>query len=402
MAESNVTKLPEERLGDKQARATTWLLGAGVLGVVLCAVSYFRNGSDFFVSYLTVYCFFLAISLGGLFFVMIQHLTRSGWSVTVRRVAEVLANNLVVLLILLIPLLPGVRDLFRWTHDDVRVVDRLVRVKTAYLNLPFFYVRTAFYFAVWVSLGSWLLRTSRRQDETGDPALTSRMERVSAAGLVLFGLTLTFFSFDWIMSTDAHWFSTMFGVYYFAGSVVAFYCALMLVVTWLKRTGHLANTVNAEHYHDMGKLLFGHNVFWAYIGFGQFLLIWYANIPEETHFFLQRAGAWKAVSLSLPWVHFLFPFLFLMSYHVKRRPLLVSAGVAVLLAMCYVDVYWLIQPNFHAAPRFGLSDVGSLLAIGGFYLFFLVNTLKQGSLFPSGDPRLKASLSYDNGIPEQG
>ncbi|HEX2612602.1 MAG TPA: hypothetical protein VHO02_03300 [Fibrobacteria bacterium] len=401
MAESHVTNLPAERLGDKLSRSASWFLGAGILGVVLCAVSYFRNGTDFFVSYLTAFCFFLAISLGALFFVMVQHLSRSAWSVTVRRTAETLAFNLLLLAILFLPLLPGIHDLFRWTHEDVRATDALIQAKAGYLNLPFFYIRAAFYFAVWSLLSWWFLRTSRLQDETSDPALTTRMGKVSTIGLILFGLTLTFFALDWIMSIDAHWYSTMFGVYYFAGSVVAFYCSLILLVTLLKRTGHLAKSVNTEHYHDMGKLLFGHNVFWTYIGFSQFMLIWYANIPEETQFFLHRsAHGWKAVSYSLPWLHFAFPFLFLMSHNVKRRPLLLAAGCAVLLTMCYVDLYWLIQPNFHHAPTFGLSDIGALLAIGGFYLFFFINNLRQASLIPTGDPRLKDCLSYDNGLSE--
>jgi hypothetical protein len=390
------------QLNDRLAKSTSWFLGAGILGVVLCAVAYFRNSQDFFVSYLTAFSFFLAISLGALFFVMVQHLARAGWSVTVRRVAEVLANNLIVLFILFLPLLTGVGDLFHWSHEDVRATDRLIQAKSGYLNLPFFYGRAAVYFAVWMFLGWWFLRTSRRQDDTRDPKLSVRMGKAAAAGVILFALTSTFFAFDWIMSIDAHWFSTMFGVYFFAGAVVAFYCTLILVVTWLKRTGHLQTSVNVEHYHDMGKLLFGHNVFWTYIGFSQFMLIWYANIPEETLFFLHRAeGGWKAVSLSLPWLHFAFPFLFLMSHNVKRRPLVMCAGVTVLLIMCYVDLYWLIQPYFHHhGPHFGLSDVGSLLAVGGFYLFFLVHNLRQGNLIPTGDPRLQESLSYDNGIPK--
>lgn len=401
MAANPDTLHAAERLSDKFARSTSWFLGAGILGVALCAFAYFRNGQDFFVSYLTTFCFFLAISLGAIFFVMVQHLARAGWSVTVRRTAENLAGNLVLLLILFLPLLPGVHDLFHWSHEDVRATDALIQAKAGYLNLPFFYSRTALYFIVWAILGWWFLRTSRRQDETSDPVLTTRMGKAAAAGLILFALTLTFFAFDWIMSIDAHWFSTMFGVYYFAGSVVAFYCAFVLVLTWLKRSGHLASSVNAEHYHDIGKLLFGHNVFWAYIGFSQFMLIWYSNIPEETLFFLHRAGeGWKAVSYSLPWLHFGVPFLFLMSHHVKRRPLLLSAGAALLLVMCYVDIYWLIQPNFHHHPHFGLADIGSLLAIGGFYLFFLVHNMRQASLVPAGDPRLGESLSYDNGIPK--
>lgn len=390
------------QLNDRLAKSTSWFLGAGVLGVLLCAVAYFRDSESFFVSYLTSFSFFLAIALGALFFVMVQHLARASWSVTVRRTAETLANNLVILFVLFLPLLPGVHDLFHWSHESVRATDELIISKSPYLNEPFFYARTAAYFVVWVFFGWWFLRTSRRQDETRDPALTTLMSKVSTIGLILFGLSITFYAFDWIMSIDAHWYSTMFGVYYFAGAVVAFYSTLILVVTWLRRTGHLQTSVNVEHYHDMGKLLFGHNVFWAYIAFSQFMLIWYSNIPEETLFFQHRAEhGWKAVSLTLPWLHFAVPFLFLMSHNVKRRPALLAAGAALLLVMCYVDIYWLIQPYFsHHGPHFGLSDIGSLLAIGGFFLFFLIHNLRQANLIPTGDPRLDESLSYDNGIPK--
>jgi hypothetical protein len=391
------------QLNSRVAKSTTWFLGAGILGILLCGIAYFQNSQSFFVSYLTAFSFFLAISLGAIFFVMVQHLARAGWSTTVRRTAENLAHNLKIMPVLFIPLLLGLSTLFAWTHPDIRAVDHLVRAKSAYLNLPFFLIRAGLYLTIWAALGHWFLKTSRRQDENRDPLLSIKMSNRSTIGLILFGLTSTFYAIDWIMSIDAHWFSTMFGVYFFAGAVVAFYCALILVVTWLKTTGHLQKSVSVEHYHDMGKLLFGHNIFWTYIGFSQFMLIWYANIPEETLFFLHRSeGAWKTISLMLPWCHFAVPFIFLMSHNVKRKPWLLSLGAAWLLIMCYIDLYWLIQPYFyHHGPHFGLSDIGALLTIGGFYLFFLVQTMGQASLIPSGDPRLKASLTYDNGIPKQ-
>jgi hypothetical protein len=168
----------------------------------------------------------------------------------------------------------------------------------------------------------------------------------------------------------------------------------------LRSTGHLRDKINLEHYHDMGKLLFGHNVFWTYIGFSQFMLIWYANIPEETLFFAHRAeGTWKAVSLSLPWCHFAIPFLFLMSHNVKRKVPLITVGAIWLLVMCYVDIYWLIQPNFHHhGAHFGLADISSILMIGGLFGGFFLSNLKSGNLIPVGDPRLKECLSYDNGV----
>jgi hypothetical protein len=389
------------QLTDRLAKTSSWFLGAGIIGVLLCGFGYYHDSQEFFASYLTAFSFFLAIALGGIFFVMVQHLVRAGWSTTVRRTAENIGNNLLIMSVLFLPLLLGVHDLFHWSHEDVRATDHLIQAKAAYLNEPFFYIRALIYIVVWSGLGWWFLRTSRRQDESKDPLLSIKMGRVSTFGLVLFALTLSFYALDWIMSIDAHWFSTMFGVYYFAGAVVAFYCFLILMMTWLRSTGHARSSINVEHYHDAGKLLFGHNVFWTYIAFSQFMLIWYANIPEETLFFLHRGGDWKWVSLLLPWGHFAVPFVFLMSHNVKRKPWLVSIGCVWLLAMCYVDIYWLIQPNFHHHPHFGVADVGSLLAVGGFFMFFLVHTMRQAPLIPVGDPRLKMSLTYNNGIPKK-
>src|SRR5690606_26329072 len=197
------------QLNDRLAKSTSWFLGAGILGVVLCAIAYFQNSEHLYVSYLTSFSFFLAISLGAIFFVMVQHLARVGWSVTVRRTAENLGGNLFVLAILFLPLLTGVHDLFHWSHEDVRATDQLIQAKAAFLNEPFFYTRAAIYLVVWSVLGWWFLRTSRRQDESRDPALSTLMGKASTVGLILFGLTITFYAIDWIMSIDAHWFSTM-------------------------------------------------------------------------------------------------------------------------------------------------------------------------------------------------
>ncbi len=390
------------RLSAKLQKSGTYFLGAGIVGAILCVVLAFQNRHDFLASYLTAFCFFLALSLGSLFFVMVQQLARSAWSVSVRRIAETLAFNVLILAVLFIPLALSVHDIFTWTDAHVRATDHLVIIKSAYLNLPFLYIRLIAYFAVWVGLAWYFLNTSRRQDQNRDASLTQKMGRTAAGGLALYALAQTFFAFDWIMSLDPHWFSTMFGVYFFAGTVVAQYCMLILISAWLKKTGHLKTSVNTEHYHDLGKLLFGHNVFWTYIAFGQFVLIWYANIPEETAFFHHRAvGSWKTISLMLPWCHFAIPFLFLMSHNVKRRLAALCFGALWLLVMCFIDIYWMIQPNFHpAGAHFGLTDVAALLAIGGFCSWFFLRNLGRASLIPEGDPRLELCLSYDNGIPK--
>ncbi len=375
-------------------------LGLGILGALGCVFSFINNRKDFFSSYLTSVAFFLAISLGTLFFVMVQHLARAGWSTTVRRLAETVAANLKWMPLFFIPLAFGLNDLFPWLNPDMRAHDVLLQKKAAYLNITFFTIRQVFYLSVWWVLSWYFLRTSLKQDETRDPGLSPHMGKVAAGGLALFALTQTFWAFDWIMSLEPHWFSTMFGVYFFAGSIVAQYCVLILFMTVARKASGRGDVFRLEHYHDSGKLLFGHNVFWTYIGFSQFFLIYYANIPEETVFFLHRAaGSWKVVSLMLPWFHFAVPFLYLMSWHVKRNITAVCIGAIWLLTMCYIDIYWLIQPNFHhEGAHFGISDISSIFMVGGFFIYLIINRFKTYNFIPAGDPRLKECLTYDNGI----
>ncbi len=375
-------------------------LGAGVIGAGLCAYSFMQNRKDFFASYLTAFAFFLAIALGSFFFVFVQHLARSAWSVTIRRVSETAAANLPWMFLLFIPIILGAKDLLPWMSADMRANDHLVHLKEGYLNPTFLWIRVAAIFGIWTVLSLYFLRTSRKQDENKDPALTTQMGKVAAGAAILFTLSQTVFALDWIMSLDPHWFSTMFGVYYFAGSVVAQYCFLILVSGVLRAKTGRKDLIRTDHFHDAGKLLFGHNVFWTYIGFSQFFLIWYANIPEETAFFQDRAaGSWKVISLMLPWCHFAIPFLYLMSWHVKRNIVALSVGCVWLLTMCYIDIFWLIQPNFHiAGAHFGLSDIGALLAVGGFFMFLFIRRLNSANLIPAGDPRLADCLTYDNGV----
>lgn len=377
-------------------------LGLGAIGAVLCGVSYMQGKQAFFASYLTAFCFFLVIASGSFFFTFVQHLARSAWSVTLRRISETAAANLPWMAVFFIPILFGYKELLTWTSPEAQAHDHLVQIKHAYLNEPFLFIRLGIYFACWFLFTNWFLRTSRKQDEGGRPELTTKMGRVAAGAAIVFAASQTFFAFDWIMGLDAHWFSTMFGVYFFAGSVVAQYCFLILVAAYLRGKTGRKDIYRKDHFHDAGKLLFGHNVFWTYIAFGQFFLIWYANIPEETSFFDHRSvGSWKAVSLLLPWCHFAIPFLYLMSWHVKRNILAISAGSIWLMVMCYIDIYWLIQPNFHpAGATFGLGDVGAILFVGGLFLFLFFRRLSGANLIPSGDPRLADCLSYDNGVPD--
>jgi hypothetical protein len=280
----------------------------------------------------------------------------------------------------------------------VRRSDPLIQGKVAYLNAPFFAIRCVLYLSAWILLARFYLRNSLRQDTTADPSLTAQMRRWSGPSLILFALTVNFAAFDWLMSLDAHWFSTIFGVYYFAGCAVAIFAALPLAVVWLQRNGYLAPQVTTEHYHDLAKLLFGFIFFWAYIAFSQYLLIWYANIPEETGwFYVRQHGGWQYVSLLLIFGHFLIPFLGLMSRSVRRhRPTLVFWCVF-MLAMHWIDLFWLVMPT--ASPDSAVpaaTDILCLLGVGALWLASVLRVAPSVRLLPTGDPHLQDSLAFHN------
>ncbi|MCU0305535.1 MAG: hypothetical protein MUC56_15885 [Thermoanaerobaculales bacterium] len=387
-----------------EGRATASAAACAAVGLVGTAAASFlgsraEGGVDALLqTYLVSFAFFLSLSLGALFFVMLQHVTRAGWSVVVRRVAEATASNLWLMVVLAVPVVLGMARLYHWAHPGAADHDPLLAGKAGFLNPGFFTIRLVVYFAVWCLLAWFFTSASRRQDATRDPALTRRMEVVAAPGIVAYALTVNFAAFDLLMSLDPHWFSTIFGVYYFSASVVLFFAVMPVLFVWLQAQGLLRRAVTVEHYHDLGKFLFAFTVFWAYIAFSQYMLIWYGNIPEETQWFLKRqTGGWTAVSLLLLFGHFVAPFLLLISRHVKRRPLLLATIGVFVAFMCWVDMYWLVIPEFSpGVARFGWLDVAVFLGMAGIYSAVLVWRLGRASLVPEGDPRLGESLAFEN------
>lgn len=381
-------------------------LFGGIVGVLGLGASFLLAGgaegglNRLWWSYLVNWLFFLSLSLGALGFVLIQHLTKAGWSVVLRRISEGLAASVIVLALLFIPLYFGLHDLYHWMDPDVVAHDQVIAHKAGYLNEGFFLARLAFYFLVWAGLGLFFLRASIKQDRTGEFRSTMRQEKVAAPGMLLFALTVTFASFDLLMSLDPHWFSTIFGVYFFAGGFLGFFALLPLWVVLLQGRGLMKATVTSEHYQDMGKLMFAFLVFWAYIAFSQFMLIWYGNLPEETGWYLRRqTGTWASLGLVMVFGHFLLPFLFLISKHVKRRPLLLALAGAWLLAMHWCDLYWLAMPEFdqHAAViPWSELDLTCWVGMAGFFVATWAKLIGRASLVPERDPRLIESLSFEN------
>ncbi|WP_010587458.1 hypothetical protein [Schlesneria paludicola] len=373
------------------------MTAALVLG--LCAGDGMR---EFWHSYLLAVCFFTSLALGGLVFVALQHLTRSGWSVILRRLAEIFAMSIQVCGLLFIPIviavLCGSGSLYIWNDAEIAKSDPLIQSKVPYLNASFFALRTVFYFVVWTFIARKFWQSSLEQDGNGDKETTLRLERFSAPMLLVYALTVTFASIDWIMSLDPHWFSSIFGIYFFSGSLMAFLAALTLVINLLQQRFQLLPMITADHRHDLGKLLFGFMCFWAYIGFSQYLLIWYANVPEETVWFkVRQSGGWGAVSIALMAGHFALPFLGLMRKSMKRDPQMLAAWALVLLVMHSVDYYWLIFPTLNpSGPTLPLLPISCLMGVGGFYVAAWLSIAGQRSLVPLNDPRLPESLAVHN------
>lgn len=393
------------RLGDIRNVLMVGGYAAGLVGMfVALGVGFLAqdNLRHFFFAYLTNYLFFLSISLGALGFLALQHLTRAGWSASVRRITEVIAMTLAPMAVLFLPILftvlSGSDVLFEWNDAKLMASDHLLAGKLPYLNPAFFTIRAVIYFTIWIVAARYFFAKSTAQDESGDPALTLRMENKSPLVVVAFALSVTFASFDWAMSLDPRWFSTMFGVYFFAGSMVAFFSFTLICCSTLQSWGKLTEVITVERYHDLSKFIWGFVLFWGYIAFSQYLLYWYGNIPEETVWYLVRQNdAWRNISLLLLFGMFVIPFFGTMARNVRRNRTLMVAWAAFLLIMHWIDIFWLVMPQYSAdKPPLGLLEFACLLGLGGFFIGNIAWIAAERPLVALRDPRLTESLTLEN------
>ncbi len=365
---------------------------------IAAIAGYFLDPARFFQSYLVGFLFSIFIPLGGLFFLMVMFLTGSAWSVTMRRIVENMVVTLPLGFLLCIPVLLGMTTLYHWAHPGAADHDALLKAKEAFLNPTSFAYRTIIYFLLWSIWATRIYRHSTRQDTTKSLDQMHAISRWSAPGLLMLVLSGTLAAFDWSMSLDPHWYSTIFGLYCFAGGAFAFMATWLLILVALRKKGVLANTVNVEHYHDLGKWMYALTIFWAYIAFSQYLLIWYANIPEETIWFLHRfEGTWSWVSALLLFGHFIIPFL-LMSFRSAKRNLKALTWMAVwFLVIQYIDFYWQVMPTFYphgVAPHW--LDIACLVAPASAMGLVFWSKMKAHALMPIGDPRFAQSLGFQN------
>ena len=418
---------PVVSLNGGQVKAIPATALAGVIGIglalVLCMVSGLGM-KRFLMTYLASYCFVLSIGVGCLFFVTIMHLTRAGWSATIRRIAEIYAMCLLPMFILflpiLVPLLLGSDAVYEWNHAGYSAHGELAAgadlppieaLKSGFLNRGFFAIRILAYFAIWGFLAYTFLRGSLKQDETGDKTITARLQGLSAPFMVLFAVTVVFSSFDLEMSLSPLWFSTMFPVYFFAGGFLGALCTILLTCMYLQRSGRVTDEITIEHYHDLGKLMQGFTIFWGYIAFSQFLLIWYANIPEETFWYNPRinGAGWKPLTYVLLFGHLFIPFFLLMGRGLRRNKALLTFSAIFILCFHWLDHYWLVMPEYgrtldvplginESFTFYGLGMIADIFCgLGMIAIFIALFCFVAGdrALIPLKDPRLGQALNHE-------
>ncbi len=386
------------------AKANGLFLALIAIGIVSFVCGVLKEPQRAWAGYLTSYFFWLCISLCGVFFAALQHLTGAMWSATVRRIAEVFIGFIPVAIILFGIFVYGLNSMhhhgihfYEWMDHAVMQADPILRLKTAYLNQPFFIIRTVILFLVVLVLGGLMVRNSIRQDATGDVAYTKKNVRLSAPFILIFAWAFTFaMAFDLMMSLTPHWFSTIFGIYCWAGLFESGLAMIMLFAIFLRRQGTLAEFVTEDHLHDLGKFLFAFTVFWAYIAFSQFMLIWYANLPEETFYFSMRnVPGWKPVTLALVLAKFVVPFVVLINRPAKRIEGVLIGICIWILAAQYLDVYWMIYPTFFKeGPVFGWMEIGTFLGFAGLFFLSVGRVLAKVSPVAVKDPYIGEALHH--------
>lgn len=388
-----------ERAAFGKGRALQWgALGTGALGLGFWLLGASVSPARASFSYLAAYAFGLSLALGALLCVAIAHLAGARWFVVLRRLAEAMAATLPVFALLFLPLLPGLQALYPWMRPEAALtpeVGEWAERTRGYLNTPFFLVRAAIYFVVWVSAAEWLRAWSVRQDERGGDEIP-RLRALSTAVLPAVALTLTFAAMDWLMSLVPVWASAAWGIYYFAGGVVGALGLLAVLgfVRW--RSGEPGGASSASHFHALGKLLLAAVLFWAYIAYSQYLIVWIANLPREVVWYVPRTRtSWRWVGVALLAGHFALPALALLSWRLKRRAAALAALGAWVVAMHYLDLYWVVLPALHPEGfRPHWLDLAALFGVGGVATGFGVWRLRSAPAVPVGDPGLEHSLEY--------
>jgi hypothetical protein len=377
----------------------------GVLGLAGCVLGGLSNPDQFFRSYLLAFVFWNGLTVGSMAVLMLQYLTGGAWGIAIRRELEAATRTLPLTMLAFIPILFGVHRLYEWTHADAVAHDELLQKKALYLNVPFFTVRAVIAFAAWMAMAFVLNRWSLRQDAQPGREIDRRLALLSGGGLVVYALTVTWTSVDWVMSLEPHWYSTMYGVLYMVGYALgALALAAIAVVLLSERdsgespaTGPpLSEFVGPRIRHDIGKMLFAFTMLWAYVYFSQYLIVWMGNLPEEITWYLARfRGGWGVVAWAILLLHFAVPFLLLLSRRANRNPRLLVMAAAILFVMRFVNDAWLVVPAFSPAHlRIHWMDLVAPIGLGGLWVAFYARNLTDRPLLPVHDPGFEEALAH--------
>lgn len=365
------------------------VLLVALVGLALALGGFYLNPVQFWQSYLLAYAFWLEVALGCLGLVMLHHLVGGRWSALIRRLMETGAMTLPLLALLFLPLILGMTTLYPWTDGEHVAHSELLQNKASYLNQPFFLARAALYWLVWLTLAYLLNRWSLAQDQTGDPHLAPRLRRLSALGMILFMLTVTFAAYDWLMSLEPEWFSSIYGLMFIIGAALA---GLALAIIGLRLlAGEAAgHKVWVKSFNDLGNFLLGFVMIWAYFAYSQFLVIWSANIPEEAIWYAHRTqGGWQTVGVVLIALHFVLPFFLLLSRGIKRKAQWLTSLALLIFVVRLLDLFWLIVPAFYPeGVHFHWLDLVLPLAVGGGWLALFLWQWSRRVPLPQHDPHL--------------
>jgi hypothetical protein len=380
-------------------RAQKTALSFGIGGAVLSAIFFFSSREQFFRSYLFALVFWVMMPVGCVAILMMHHLTGGWWGYPIRRLLEAGSRTFGVMGLLFIPLFFGLGHIYPWARPaDVRA-DSILQYKKPYMNPAFFDVRTIIYFAIWLVLAILLNRWSQEQDRTADPKLAGRMEFLSAPGLILWGIAVTYSCVDWVMSIESHWFSTIYGMLFMVIGALTALCFVIFVLRIFSDEQPLKDCVTPAQYNDLGNLMLAFVMLWAYLSFSQFLIIWQGNLKDEIPWYRIRAyGGWGGIAVVLMVLHFGVPFLLLLQRPMKRRLRALSVLAVGVVFLSIIDVYWLVVPGFEAnGPHFHPLDFFALFGIGGLWIAAFFWQLQKLPLLPQHDPRFEGALEHEHG-----
>jgi hypothetical protein len=367
-----------------------------IAGAVLLLVGAFISTEQFFRSYLIGFLLWGGVALGSLAIMMLHNLTGGPWGFAIRRILESGARTLPLVALLFVPLLFGIHSLYEWSHAEAVAQHHLIAHKTPYLNVTGFILRAVLYFALWIASALLVMRSLRRLEDANAYYVTPRLQSLSAAGLVIYFLMVTFASIDWVMSLEPEWYSTIYGMIFVIGQGLStFAFAIAILVLLIGANQKLRDVVLPEYFHDLGNFLFAFTMLWAYVSFSQFLIVWSGNLPEEVTWYTHRIeGGWGVIPLVLLAVHFVMPFLLLLSRKVKRNGRILMRVAVLILVMRAVDLFWFVEPAFN--PKGDNSfhmhwlDLVAPIALGGIWFYFFIMQLKKvGTLLPVNAPLLE-------------